>query len=354
MGHPYAVAVNSCTAALHLALDAVGVQRGDTVVVPTMTFAATGEVVRYFDADPLLVDCRAEDFNLDVTDTERRIEEAVAAGKKVTAIIPVHYGGQIGDMFGVVRLAHRFGLQIIVDAAHCTPSFYRENEDSEWQTVGAAADISCFSFYANKSLTTGEGGMACTAREEYAERMRVMSLHGLSAHAWERFSNESNWFYEIIAPGFKYNMTDIAASIGLHQVRKADLLHKIRGERTALYNELLSDVEELVLPRTMPNRISSYHLYVIRLKLDRLQINRATVIAELKRAGIATSVHWLPLHMHHYYRERYHYHVDDLPQAAALYPEIISLPLFPSMTEGDVTYVCESLRNILTRYSLRA
>lgn len=354
IGHPYGVAVSSCTAALHLALDAVGVQRGDTVVVPTMTFAATAEVVRYFDADPLLVDCRTDDFNIDVADAERRIEAAISEGKKIVAIIPVHYGGQIGDMHGVVRLARRFDLQIVVDAAHCTPSFYREDEQSEWQTVGAAADISCFSFYANKSITTGEGGMACTAREDYAERMRVMSLHGLSAHAWERYKNESNWFYEIIAPGFKYNMTDLAASIGLHQVRKADQLHAIRRDRSALYDRLLGDVEEIILPARMPNRISSHHLYVIRLRLDRLQINRATVIEELKRCGVATSVHWLPLHMHRYYRERYHYRTEDFPQAAEIYPEIITLPLFPLMTEEDVAYVCDCLKNILARYSLPA
>jgi perosamine synthetase len=404
LNQKHAVALNSCTAALHLALEAIGLQAGDSAVVPTMTFAATAEVVRYFNATPLLVDCRESDFNLDVADAERRIEQALARGGKVVAILPMHYGGQIGDVSGVQALARRFNLKVIEDAAHCCPSYYREdgttgrqddettgpgkttphptlspneaerasadgrqklgddkseirNQKSEienhsqptdsWLPVGASADITCFSFYANKCITTGEGGMACTQRDDYAERMRIMSLHGISKDAWKRFTAEGSWYYEIVAPGYKYNLTDIAAAIGIHQLRRADELHRKRAHWAGLYSELLADVEELILPTQQPDRIHSWHLYVIRLKLDRLKLNRAEVIDALKKRGITASVHWMPLHQHPYYRENYGYKPDDFPVAARLYPELITLPLYPDMTEAEVAYVCDALKGIV-------
>jgi perosamine synthetase len=345
----HAVAVNSCTAALHLALEAIGLQAGQTVVVPTMTFAATAEVVRYFNAKPLLVDCRTADLNLDVADAERRIEAALAQGEKVVAIIPVHYGGQVGDLAGVSRLSQRFGLRVIEDAAHCCPAFFRADESAPWQPVGAGAEVSCFSFYANKTITTGEGGMACTANDALADRMRIMSLHGISRDAWKRFTAEGSWYYEIIAAGFKYNLTDIAASIGLHQVRKADRLHRQRAAWAVYFTRQLESVEELVLPEVQPNRVHSWHLYAIRLKLGRLKIDRAQFIAALKDRGIGASVHWMPLHLHPYYREKYGYRPQDLPQAAALYPEIISLPLYPDLTEATADHVCRAVKEIVAR-----
>jgi perosamine synthetase len=216
-----------------------------------------------------------------------------------------------------------------------------------WKPVGSSADITCFSFYATKGITTGEGGMACTQRDEYAERMRVMSLHGISNDAWERYSDEASWYYEIVAPGFKYNLTDIAAAIGIHQLRRADEMHRKRAQWAALYSELLGDVEELVLPEQQTDRIHSWHLYSIRLRLGRLRINRAQVIEELKRRGITASVHWMPLHEHPYYREKYGYKPEDFPVAARLYPELITLPLYPDMTEGEVGYVCEAVKGVL-------
>ncbi len=347
--HTHAVAVNSCTAALHLALEAVGLKAGQTVVVPTMTFAATAEVVRYFGATPLLVDCRAADLNLDVTDAARRIEAAVARGEEVTAIIPVHYGGQIGDMAGVTALAGRYGLKIIEDAAHCCPAYYRDQRSAPWKTVGSAAEITCFSFYANKTITTGEGGMACTESPEHADRMRIMSLHGISRDAWKRYTAEGSWCYEIIAPGYKYNLTDIAAAIGLHQLRKADQLHEKRTQRARLYSEHLGELDELILPKEMPNRIHSWHLYSVRLKLDRLSVDRAAVISEMKSAGIGTSVHWRPLHLHPYYREMLGYEPSAFPCSAAIYPELVSLPLYPDMTPEQVEYVCRTLKEIIGR-----
>ena len=349
MQRQHAVAVNSCTAALHLALDAIGLKAGQRVVVPTLTFAATAEVVRYFNAVPLFVDCRSDDLNLDVTDARQRIESALARGEEVAAIIPVHYGGQIGDVAGVKTLAREYHLRVIEDAAHCCPAYYRDNETSPWKTVGTEAAISCFSFYANKAITTGEGGMACTDSAEYADRMRIMSLHGISRDAWKRYTAEGSWYYEIIAPGYKYNLTDIAASIGLHQLRKADELHQRRSQWARLYSALLGDVEELVLPTVMPNRIHSWHLFPIRLKSDQCGLDRAEVISELKKAGIGTSVHWMPLHMHPYYRQQLGCEPSDYPCATAIYPELITLPLYPDLTAEDVKYVCQHLKNILSR-----
>jgi len=375
--HPYALAVNSCTAALHLALEAIGLRAGQGVIVPTMTFAATGEVIRYFGARPILVDCRWEDFNLDVADAEQKIQAALAAGLTVAAIMPVHYGGQIGDVAGVQALVRRHHLKVVEDAAHCCPAFYRENGTTEpevgggksedrvpkpdvsgqsavvsrpalpWLPVGTGADISCYSFYANKAITTGEGGMACTEHETYANRMRLMSLHGLSRDAWQRYTAEGSWYYEIIAPGFKYNLADLAAAIGLQQLRKADRLHRRRTELAALYQEFLKEVDEIILPQVQPNRIHSWHLYAIRLQFQRLQLNRAQFITELRQRGIGTSVHWLPLHMHPYYREMYGYRPRDLPVANALYPQIVTLPIYPDLTEADVEYVCRSIKEVI-------
>jgi perosamine synthetase len=349
----HAVAVNSCTAALHLALEAIGLKAGQGVLVPTMTFAATAEVVRYFGARPVLVDCRSDDYNLDIADAERRIKAELAAGRELVAIMPVHYGGQICNVAGVRQLARLYKLKIIEDAAHCCPAYYREGGTSElstyWKPVGASAHISCFSFYANKTITTGEGGMACTNNDEYADRMRIMSLHGISKDAWKRFTAEGSWYYEIIAPGFKYNLTDIASAIGIHQLRKADLFHQRRTAIAALYRELLGGIEELILPEAHTDRIHSWHLFAIRLQLDKIRIDRAQFIKELQQRGIGTSVHWLPLHMHPYYRETYGYAPQDLPIAACLYPQLVTLPLYPDMTEYEVTHVCDSIRQIVAR-----
>jgi dTDP-4-amino-4,6-dideoxygalactose transaminase len=440
VGQKHAVAVNSCTAALHLALEAIGLKAGQGVIVPTMTFAATAEVVRYFNARPILVDCRPEDFNLDVADAERKIQSGLGTGQSVAAIMPMHYGGQIGDVGGVSRLARQYGLKVIEDAAHCCPAYYKKAEsrkqkvetggqqaisllsasDGEraggrcdvqpstsnpqpsasvssqksevsgevsprsagqsplrlgrgegqgevspssanpptsdvrplasgnaWLPVGAAADISCFSFYANKTITTGEGGMACTAHVEYADRMRLMSLHGISRDAWKRYTAEGSWYYEIVAAGYKYNLTDIAAAIGIHQLRKSDAFHQRRSELVGRYREGLGEVEEIVLPAVQPNRVHSWHLFVIRLKLERLTIDRAQFIDELKQRGIGTSVHWLPLHEHPYYRDTYGYAPQDFPVASSLYPEIVTLPVYPDMTDDDVRYVCDSIKSVL-------
>ena len=348
IGTKHAVALNSATAALHLALEAVGLSRGQAVLVPSLTFAATAEVVRYFDAKPLLVDC-GPDFNLDCDHARQVARAARAAGEDVRVIIPVHYGGQVVDMAGLQRLVAEFGLTVIEDAAHCCPASYRDSSTAPWKSVGTESAVSCFSFYANKCITTGEGGMACTNDDALAARMRTMALHGISKDAWKRFTSEGSWYYEIVAPGYKYNLTDIAAAIGIHQLRKADQFRAERARVAEQYRAALGAVEEIILPTEGPDRIHSWHLFVIRLRLDRLTIDRAQVISELKQAGFGTSVHWMPLHMHPYYRTTYGYQPEDLPMSAKLFWEIISLPIYPGMTTQDVAAFCAALTGIIAR-----
>ena len=347
VGAKHAIALNSATAALHLALEAIGVQRGDAVLVPTMTFAATAEVVRYFDAKPILVDCREDDFNIDVDKAREAALAARQRGEKLRAIIPVHYGGQACDIAAIVALARELDLKIVEDAAHCCPASYRSGPGSPWKKIGSESDVCCYSFYANKCITTGEGGMACTDDDQLAERIRIMSLHGISKDAWKRFTAQGSWYYEIIAPGFKYNLTDVAAAIGIHQLRKADAFRAERARVAERYRTLLGGNPKLVLPIEDPNRLHSWHLFVVRLRLDRIAADRAGVIDALKAAGIGTSVHWIPLHMHPYYRKTYGYEAGDYPVAAQLSQEIVSLPIYPGMTEEQISAVVDALQRII-------
>lgn len=347
VGAKHAIALNSATAALHLALEAIGLTREDAVLVPTMTFAATAEVVRYFDATPLLVDCREDDFNIDCALAHRVAAAAKQRGKRLKAIIPVHYGGQVVDMPAILELADEFGLAVIEDAAHCCPAFYRDTADQPWKQVGSESTVSCFSFYANKCITTGEGGMACTNDEALADRMRIMALHGISKDAWKRFTAEGSWYYEIVAPGFKYNMTDVAGALGIHQLKRADAFQKERERVARSYSHRLKGMDALVLPNEKENRVHSWHLYAIRLRLDRITLDRAQVIQELKKAGIGTSVHWMPLHMHPYYQTTYGFRPQDFPVSARLFEELISLPIYPGLSDGEVDRVCDTLCTII-------
>ena len=352
VGARHAVAVNSCTAALHLALEATGCQRGDCVLVPTLTFAATAEVVAYFQAIPVLVDCERDTLNLDVSAAARTIAELKAGRRfggmvptgRVHAIMPVHYGGQMADVDGVQALADRHSLRVIEDAAHALPAAAR-SPSGEWRSVGTTAEQTCFSFYANKTITTGEGGMLVTNDEVVAARARRMSLHGLSNDAWNRFRGGS-WDYQILSAGFKYNLTDLAAALGRRQLRKAAALAAARQRVAARYAELLGDVSEIELPTVRPDRQHAWHLYVVRLRRELLTIDRNEFIEELNRAGIGTSVHWRPLHLHPYYRERFSYQPDEFPVANAEWERFISLPIFPSMTEAEIQRVARAVRKI--------
>jgi dTDP-4-amino-4,6-dideoxygalactose transaminase len=346
VGCKHAIAVNSCTAALHLALEAVGVVEGDEIITSPMTFAATSEVIRYFKARPIFVDIDSKTMNVDVKlveDTVKRKFES-GNGKRLKAIIPVHYAGYPCDMDALMALASRYDLRIIEDAAHAFPTSYKG------KMIGTLGDITCFSFYATKNITTGEGGMITTENEEYADRMRIMSLHGISKDAWKRYTAEGNWYYEIIAPGYKYNLTDIAAGLGVAQLRKADAFLKRRMQIADRYHEAFQELDELGLPLAVEGKegtTHSWHLYVIRLDLRRIQIDRNRFIEELRHKGIGTSVHFIPLHIHPYYRETYGYQSDDFPVAYETYKRIISLPIYARMTDDDVERVIESVTDIV-------
>ena len=338
IGSRHAVAVNSGTAALHLALDAIGIKEGDEVIVPTMTFAATSEVVLYFKAAPILVDCQADTLNLDPD----KIEAAITA--KTKAIIPVHFGGQPCEMDSILEIAKARKLKVVEDAAHALPAAY------DGKRVGIIGDITCFSFYATKTITTGEGGMATTGNPEWADRMRMMSLHGISKDAWNRYSSEGSWYYEVFFPGYKYNMTDIAAAIGIEQLKKCDRFWETRRSIAATYDEAFADLPEIRTPVCHPDRQHAWHLYVIQLELDRLTINRNEFIEALKQANIGTSVHFIPLHLHPYYQKTFGYTPGDFPNANDVFHRIVSLPIFPKMAETDIREVIRAVRNIVKRH----
>jgi len=335
VGARHAIAVNSCTAAMHLALEAVGLQAGDEVITTTMTFAASAEVVRYFNARPVLVDIEPDSMNIDAS----RIEAAITP--RTRAIIPVHLAGLAADMDAIMALAATHGLHVVEDAAHALPTIYKG------RIVGSIGDFTCFSFYATKTLTTGEGGMICTDDDRLAHRCRVMSLHGIGQDAWKRYSAEGSWYYEIVAPGFKYNMTDIAAGIGLAQLDKLDAMCRRRRAIAARYSEAFGTIAALQVPKdTDPDGAHAWHLYMLRLNREHLTIDRARFVEELKRRNIGTSVHFIPLHVHPYYRDTYGYRPEDLSIAHREYLREISLPIYSKMTDQDATDVIDAVREL--------
>ena len=335
VGASHAVAVNSATAALHLGLAAVGVGEGDEVIVPTMTFAATAEVALYLKAKPVLVDCALDSLNIDT----RALERAITPRTK--AIVPVHFAGQACDSEEILALARAAKLRVIEDAAHALPA------RDQGRMVGAIGDITCFSFYATKTITTGEGGMATTENPEWAERMRMLSLHGISHDAWKRYSSEGSWYYEITRVGYKYNLTDIAASLGLAQLKKCRAFAAARRRIAEAYSDAFADLPEIRSPVSLPGKEHAWHLYVIQLELERLRIDRGAFIEALREKKIGASVHFIPLHLHPYYRETFGYRPEDFPVASAVYPRTVSLPIYPNMTVGDVQDVIGAVRSIV-------
>jgi perosamine synthetase len=310
--------------------------------------------VRYFDATPVFVDCEPDTLNLDVVAARRTLEDLVAgrptAGLRppygrVRAILPMHYGGQMVDVDGVAALARDFDLAVIEDAAHALPAFAR-GDGGAWRRVGTTAPITCFSFYANKCITTGEGGMVVTDDDAIAERLRVMSLHGMSKDAWKRFTSEGSWYYEIVAPGFKYNLTDVAAAIGLVQLARRDELWEERRRVAAAYSRALADVPGLVLPVERPDRRHAWHLYPVQIDPSVWPKGRAQLIADLGARGVGTSVHWMPLPLHPYYQKTYSYAPGLFPVAEAAWPRLVSLPIFPGMTETEQDHVVQTLRSL--------
>jgi len=335
VGAKYAIAVNSCTAALHLALEAAGVRAGDEVITTPYTFAASAEVIRYFDARPVLVDVDAETLNI----RPELIEPAVT--RKTKAIIPVHIGGAAADLDPILDVARRHRLTVVEDAAHSFPTRYKD------RPVGGIGDFTCFSFYATKTITTGEGGMITTNNEAMAERCRVMSLHGINRDAWKRYTAEGSWYYEIIAPGFKYNMTDIAAALGLAQLRKAERMFRRREQIAVRYGEAFSGIPELQVPTVPLYSTHAWHLYMLRLHLERLSIDRAAFVEQLRGRKIGVSVHFIPLHAHPYYRDQYGYVPKDFPVAYREYMREISLPIYSTMSDDDVDFVIAAVADVV-------
>jgi len=327
------LALSSCTAALHTALVALGIGPGDEVITTPMTFCASVNVIEQVGAKPVLVDVEPDTLNID----PMKIEKAITPRTK--AILPVHYSGHPVELDAINEIARRHNLFVIEDAAHALSAKYKG------KFIGSSNNPVCFSFYATKNLTTAEGGML-TGEPEFIEKARIISLHGMSRDAWKRYSKEGSWYYEVVFPGFKYNMTDIQASLGLWQLKKLERFQKRRREIVKMYNEAFSNEEALELPVERPYVEHAWHLYVIRLNLNALKIGRNEFIDELNKRNIGTSVHFIPIHLHPYYRDKYGFKREDFPIAYSNYLRVISLPLCPKLTDRDVNDVIGTVLDV--------
>lgn len=334
LGSRNVVAVSSCTAAMHLSLRVLRVGHGDEVIIPAINFASAGEVCCQEGARPVLADIEKKTGNILVG----AIEKAIS--KKTKAIIAVHYGGQPCDMDEILELAHGNHISIIEDAAHALPSIYKGEK------AGTIGDIGCFSFYATKTLTTGEGGIAVTENDEWAERMRVLRLHGITKDAWKRYADEGDWYYEIVDLGYKYNMTDIQAALGLVQLKKLEWMWEQRCRIANRYIEAFAGVDEIELLTIKNDRITSWHLFPIFLRLENLKIDRKRFIELLKERGISASVHFIPLYRHPFYRNNFNYEARDFPNSEWFYEREVSLPIYPSLSEKEQDYVIENILDI--------
>ena len=350
VGAKHAIAVNSCTAAMHLSLEAIGLAPGDEVITSPYTFAATAEVIRYFGAQPVFVDISAGCLNI----SPEAIEAAITPRTK--AIMPIHIGGLPAAMNTICDIASRHNLAIVEDAAHAFPAKYKG------RTIGAPLfpegstipHFTCFSFYATKTITTGEGGMICTDNDLFADRCRIMALHGISRGAWNRYTANGNWAYEVIAPGYKYNLTDIAAGMGIAQLAKAERMRLRREEIAQQYDRAFCKYASLQIPVSRVDCQHAWHLYTLRLNLERWSIDRAAVVAYLKQQNIGVSVHFIPLHIHPYYRETYGYLPEDFPIAHREYLRVISLPIYSKMSDRDVNDVIEAMLQTIDKFTLKS
>lgn len=338
-----AIAVNSATSGLHLALEAVGIRPGDQVITTPYTFTATAEVIRYLGADPVFVDIDPNTLNIDPLKTEETITSRLTSHtSRLTAVIPVHFAGLSCDMEAILGLARQYNLKVIEDAAHALPAKYNK------QLIGSLdSDATVYSFYATKTITTGEGGMIVTKKPEIAKHCRVMRLHGINSDAFDRYtSTKPKWFYEVIAPGFKYNMPDIAAALGIHQLKKAWQFQARRAEMASRYDGAFRDLPLLLPPKAPAGDLHAWHLYVIRLS-DDAKISRNEFIEKMAEKGIGCSVHFIPLHLHPYWRDTYNLNPQDFPNALKAYERAVSLPLYTKMTDPDQERVIKAVRDIL-------
>jgi len=338
---PHALAVNSCTSALHLALAALGIQRGDEVITTPLTFCATVNAILHVGATPVLADV-GDDLNIDPASIEARINA------RTRAIIPVHFAGLACEMDAIWATAERSGLSVVEDAAHAIGSHYRGQPIGSGQAAhGHRSQAVGFSFYATKNMTTGEGGMVTTADPHLMERMRILCLHGISKDAWNRYSEAGKWYYEVLESGFKYNLSDIQSAIGLHQLRKLESFIETRARYARLYRELLSGIEEIELPPDNSQNRHAWHLFVLRLKTEQLEINRNQFIDRLREMNVGTSVHFIPIPMHPYFQSLPTLHPSLCPRAMDVYPRLVSIPLYPAMSENDVEHVATSVKKIV-------
>jgi dTDP-4-amino-4,6-dideoxygalactose transaminase len=339
VGAEAALAVNSGTAAMHIALAALGIGPGASVITTPMTFASTAHVIEHLQARPLLVDVEPGTLNIDPD----RVAAALKRDPSVKALLPVHLYGHPADMPRLTEIAKEARIPIVEDAAHALPARWNGH------TVGAQRPdvplLTAFSFYATKNITTAEGGML-TGPQDIIEEARLWALHGMSRDAYKRYTAEGSWFYEVIRPGFKYNLTDIQAALGLVQLKRLPEFQARRREIVRRYDAGLSDLQEIQLPATKPGFESALHLYVIRLRLDRLTVDRSQFIEALRELNIGTSVHFIPLHLHPYYRDRYGFRPEDFPVAYGEYQRLVTLPLYPRMTDADVDDVIEAVREV--------
>lgn len=331
------LAVNSATSGLHLALEAVRVRAGDEVIVPTYTFTSTAEVVRYLGATPIFVDSDPETLNIN----PKLIREKIT--KKTKAIVPVHFAGLAADMDEIIAIAKEFNLKVVEDAAHAFPTYYKG------KLVGTLdSDVTVFSFYANKTMTTAEGGMLVSKHKDIIDRAKIMRLHGISRDAFDRYQSKTPaWYYEVIEPGFKYNLPDIGAAIGLQQLKKIDRFYEKREQMAKKYDVELADLPIELPPRPKEqNSTHAWHIYPIRLK-ENANITREDFIIKMSEKGIGCSVHFIPLHKHPIWRDMYHLIPENFPVAESIYEKIISIPLFTKMTEQDQMRVIKAIKDIL-------
>ena len=343
---PAALALNSGTAALHVALATLGIHSGDAVITTPMTFCSCVHVIEQVGARPLLVDVEPNTLNIDPNKIEGVLKLKTRNSKfRIKALLPVHLYGHPCDMGAIREIARKYNLRVIEDAAHALPARFNG------QMIGTIGDLTAFSFYSTKNITTAEGGML-TGSSELIDKARIWSLHGMSRDAWNRYSDEGSWYYEVVCAGFKYNMPDIAAAMGIQQLRKLNQFQTRRKEIVSRYNEVFSHFEELQIPVKRAGVEHAWHLYVIRLNLSRLKINRNQFIEELRKRNIGTSVHFIPIHLHPYYREKYGYKPDDFPITYREYQRIISLPLYPKMTNEDVEDVIAAVTDVLQLFRL--
>ena len=348
VGSPAALALNSCTAALHVALAALGIGPGDSVITTPMTFCSTVHVIEHVGARPVLVDVEPDTLNIDPLKVRAALEASTSAKGhvgRVKAIIPVHLYGHPCDMNAILEMAREYNLAVIEDAAHALPARYEGRLIGSQVNSDSIPVFTCFSFYATKNLTTAEGGML-TGPSHLIDEARLWTLHGMSRDAWNRYGSEGSWFYEVTRPGFKYNMPDIQAALGLQQLRKLPAFYARRREIVRAYQAAFSSMECFQIPVERPDVQHAWHLYVLRLNLERCRISRNQFINELKARNISTSVHFIPVHLHPFYRQKYGYKPEDFPIAYREYQRIVSLPLYPRLNNQDVADVIDAVLDV--------